>query len=240
MDVTLPASHLAGVLDVAAGARQLQPTEDSVKEFLALVAALVPCEQFYWNRTQTVPRRRLLVEIGEPNQDDVPISDEFCAEWERHRPEHPIMSGSQGPVIATSDVYPSTFHDTWLYNECFRPRGLEHEIGVHLSHPPDELHVVCLSRGPGRAFDDRDHIVLRLLRPHLDTAFNRTATNTPRLTRREVEVLRLVRAGLTNKQIAHRLGVQETTVAKHLEHVYARTGAQSRVQALDLCRSVLD
>jgi DNA-binding CsgD family transcriptional regulator len=99
---------------------------------------------------------------------------------------------------------------------------------------------VFLSRGPGRDFDERDHLALRLLRPHLDAAFRRIGFAAPRLTPRETEVLRMVREGLTNQQVARRLKVRETTVAKHLEHVYARTGARSRVQALELCRDLLD
>jgi len=52
--------------------------------------------------------------------------------------------------------------------------------------------------------------------------------------------LRLVRDGLTESQIARRLAISEATAGKHLQHVYARTGAQSRVQALSLCSIALD
>lgn len=93
--------------------------------------------------------------------------------------------------------------------------------------------------GPGRDFDERDRLLLRLLRPHLDAAFARVGLEAPRLTAREHEVLRLVREGMTNQQIARRLGVRPTTVAKHLEHLYARTGARSRVQVLETFRGLL-
>ncbi len=111
---------------------------------------------------------------------------------------------------------------------------------MHLSHPSGEIHVVVITRGPGKDFDDRDHLMLRLLRPHLDAALRRLAFPTPRLTPRETEVLRLVREGLTDGQVAHRLAISEATVGKHLQHIYARTGAQSRVQALSLCSAALD
>ena len=35
-------------------------------------------------------------------------------------------------------------------------------------------------------------------------------------------------------------GIAEATVSKHLEHIYARVGARSRVQALALCADELD
>jgi len=82
--------------------------------------------------------------------------------------------------------------------------------------------------------------VVRLLRPHLEEAFRRATGPAPVLTPREREVLLLVRDGLGNAAIARALGVAESTVVKHLEHVYARIGAHSRTQALRLCRNALD
>ena len=150
------------------------------------------------------------------------------------------MSGKYGPVVAFSDVYrDGELCETWLYQEILRPAGLEHEIGVHLTHPDGEIQVVVMSRCRGRDFDERDHVVLRLLRPHLDAAFRHVTGMAPRLTPREVAVLRLVREGWTNQQIARQLGVRETTVAKHLEHVYARSGARNSVHALTLCGAAL-
>lgn len=51
------------------------------------------------------------------------------------------------------------------------------------------------------------------------------------LTRREREVLGLVREGLANKQIARRLGISERTVKAHLTSAFAAIGVQDRTQA---------
>ena len=48
------------------------------------------------------------------------------------------------------------------------------------------------------------------------------------LTEREVEVARLVAEGRTNRQIAEALVISERTVAKHLDHVFAKLGVSSR------------
>jgi DNA-binding CsgD family transcriptional regulator len=52
------------------------------------------------------------------------------------------------------------------------------------------------------------------------------------LTPREREVLGLVAEGLTNAQIAGRLWVAPSTVAKHLEQAYAKLGVHSRTAAV--------
>ena len=51
------------------------------------------------------------------------------------------------------------------------------------------------------------------------------------LTAREAEVLRLVRDGLANKQVARRLGITERTVKAHLTAAFQRTGVTDRTQA---------
>jgi DNA-binding NarL/FixJ family response regulator len=51
------------------------------------------------------------------------------------------------------------------------------------------------------------------------------------LTERETEVLRLVRAGLSNKRIARRLSISEKTVKTHLTRIFERIGVTDRTQA---------
>jgi DNA-binding NarL/FixJ family response regulator len=51
------------------------------------------------------------------------------------------------------------------------------------------------------------------------------------LTARERDVLTLVGRGLTNKQVAWRLGISEKTVKAHLGSVFDRLGVQDRTQA---------
>jgi HD-GYP domain-containing protein (c-di-GMP phosphodiesterase class II) len=51
------------------------------------------------------------------------------------------------------------------------------------------------------------------------------------LTAREVEVLRLLARGLSNKEIAARLVITPKTVGNHVEHIYAKIDASSRAAA---------
>ena len=51
------------------------------------------------------------------------------------------------------------------------------------------------------------------------------------LTSREVEVLKLLALGLSNKQIAARLVIAPKTAGNHIEHIYTKIGASNRAAA---------
>lgn len=57
------------------------------------------------------------------------------------------------------------------------------------------------------------------------------------LTPREVEVLRLVAAGMTNKEIAARLVLSVPTVERHVANIYGKIGAGRRYDAIAFARS---
>ena len=50
----------------------------------------------------------------------------------------------------------------------------------------------------------------------------------PSFTGREREIVDLLMQGMTNRQIAHALGIAEGTVKKHLHHVFVKLGVRSR------------
>ena len=54
----------------------------------------------------------------------------------------------------------------------------------------------------------------------------------PRLTRQEQHILQLAAQGLSNRAIAHRLSVSESTVKNHLRHVSAKFNTSSRAQSV--------
>ena len=54
------------------------------------------------------------------------------------------------------------------------------------------------------------------------------------ITPRELEILELSAAGLSNREIAERAGVSENTVKTHLSRVFDKLGARRRTQAVQL------
>jgi DNA-binding NarL/FixJ family response regulator len=97
--------------------------------------------------------------------------------------------------------------------------------GYVLKHAePDELlGAIRAAHAGGSPLDPKAARVLldaqRVLRPAQE------------LSSREEEVLRLVAAGLANKQIARKLGISERTVKAHLTNVFQRLGVTDRTQA---------
>jgi DNA-binding NarL/FixJ family response regulator len=59
---------------------------------------------------------------------------------------------------------------------------------------------------------------------------SRAQTATGQLTAREQQVLRSVFEGLTNKEIAHRIGVSQSSVKATLQQLFEKTGVRTRGQ----------
>jgi LuxR family maltose regulon positive regulatory protein len=58
------------------------------------------------------------------------------------------------------------------------------------------------------------------------------------LSKRELEVLRLIAAGKSNREIAGQLFVTVDTVKKHLTHIFRKLGVSSRIQAIAQAREL--
>jgi DNA-binding CsgD family transcriptional regulator len=75
--------------------------------------------------------------------------------------------------------------------------------------------VRVLGRLPSSVIDER-----AVARPHPDG-----------LTGREIEVLRLLGTGLSNRQLAQHLTISESTAANHVRSILLKTGSANRTQA---------
>ena len=58
----------------------------------------------------------------------------------------------------------------------------------------------------------------------------------PKLTEREVEVLRLLATGASNKEMARALFVTEATVKSHIAHIFTKLNVDSRSRAIHLAQ----
>jgi DNA-binding NarL/FixJ family response regulator len=85
-------------------------------------------------------------------------------------------------------------------------------------------------------FDAASHVFLQLgATPDVDrlqTIIGSAELSHPKgLTARELEVLRLVAMGRTNREISSTLVISEHTVARHLQNTFSKLGVSSRTAA---------
>jgi len=57
------------------------------------------------------------------------------------------------------------------------------------------------------------------------------------LSRREQQLVALIRLGLSNKEIGSRLNLSEQTVKNHIHHILRKVGASDRLEIVELCQS---
>lgn len=122
--------------------------------------------------------------------------------------------GQEARILAASDAFHALTEARPHRPACSRRRAAD---------------VLCADAAAGR-FD------LAAVRAVLDAAGEAApappAPPTPAgLSDREVQVLRLVARGATNKDVARALGITAKTAAHHVAHIYAKTGCTSRAGA---------
>lgn len=108
------------------------------------------------------------------------------------------------------------------------------KLGVTTRGAAVALYVGCMAhRGPAADPEARSH------RATSRRPAARAADASAGLTPREIEVLREVRAGKTDRQIAAALCIGPATVKKHLGHIFAKLGVATRAAAIARAHGVL-
>jgi predicted ATPase/class 3 adenylate cyclase/DNA-binding CsgD family transcriptional regulator len=127
-----------------------------------------------------------------------------------------------------------------LYGAITRQPGSEH----HVPDLPDLAERIAKKLGADR-FDECASTgaamdltaTAHYARDEIQSARAELATRAPRpanpagLSRREVQVLRLVAEGLTTREIANRLYISPKTADHHIQHVYTKIGVSNRAGA---------
>ncbi len=152
----------------------------------------------------------------------------------REDPTHPVFRGDSPAPVAISELTGRrSFRTTAMYETIFEPFGMEDSIRLYLPAPRDQARFFFLDR-PVWGLRRGERELLDCVRTHLVAARNRWSPSRDvpgPLTHREAQIVRMLAAGLTNAEIAHRLWLSPHTVRTHLEHAYSKLGVHTRVQA---------
>ena len=158
---------------------------------------------------------------------------EAIAEFRRHRPDITLMDlllpGTNGTdaLIAIRGEFPQAriIMLTTSDSDGEIQRALRAGASAYIlkSMPKDQLLAVIRAVHAGKRHVPAE--VAALLAEHLDEED---------LTVRESEVLRLIRDGNRNKQIAGQLAIAETTVNFHIRNIVTKLGANDRTHAVTI------
>ena len=93
--------------------------------------------------------------------------------------------------------------------------------------PEDDLHAAIVATASGKrtlAPDVAAQLAERVVRPR------------DALSGREIEILKALATGASNKQLAQGLFISEATVKTHLIHIYQKLGVDNRTAAVNVAR----
>ncbi|WP_237202851.1 response regulator [Rothia endophytica] len=94
--------------------------------------------------------------------------------------------------------------------------------------PPEQVQAAVVATAEGR----------RTLSPDIAaTLMDRMHRPVITLSKRETEILALLATGATNREMAQRLFISESTVKTHLVHIYSKLGVDNRTAAVATARA---
>lgn len=142
-------------------------------------------------------------------------------------------------LIDLTDLLPQVKVPTLVIHEAVFPFGsyeLCREVAVGI--PGAHFAVVTENSIAGRMHDASVAAINGFLRstaagPHVSSdGLTSLPTTGIHLTKRELQVLRLLAAGSTNKEIASALGVALSTLERHVANLYTKIDARGRADAI--------
>lgn len=248
---TLSASRLRKVMRAVARAVEFRDLSEFRSGSIALARELVPCECASYNEVR--PGIQAIV-IADPaawlTAESVEVFGRLAGENPLIR--HYLRTGDGHPVRFSDFLSRRRLHELALYDELYRERSVEHQIAFVLPSPPGEIVGIALNR-ERPDFTGEEAAMLDLLRAPLRACYSRllererlleelaaheggdtlsTLVTGRGLSERQREVLRGVRRGASNAEIALSLGISRRTVEKHLQNAYALLDVTSRTQAI--------
>jgi DNA-binding CsgD family transcriptional regulator len=159
----LQSKDLQAALGVALRLRSVADLRGFVAELGRGLRELVPCDTLSFNAID--PARGTALVVSDPADYRIVTSEQRLAELVRQHPAAgPRSRGELRTQRLSELISPRALHRLELYQETYRPLGVEDQLVLGL--PGEVLVAIVLSRGRP-TFEDRDRDLLELVRPHL-------------------------------------------------------------------------
>jgi DNA-binding CsgD family transcriptional regulator len=149
------------------------------------------------------------------------------------------LQARREPTLVTQIMPQRELMRTEFFNDFLARDGLHWGVNVFSYAGQRNIGDLRIWRSRHREnFDTRTLELLRLVEPAFTGALIRAGgqsplatanpSGEPRLSRREIEVAQMVCEGLSDKVIAHRLGVEPSTVRTYLKRIFDKLGVHRR------------
>ncbi len=149
------------------------------------------------------------------------------------------LQARREPTLVTQIMPQRELMRTEFFNDFLARDGLHWGVNVFSYAGQRNIGDLRIWRGRHREnFDARTLELLRLVEPAFTGALIRAGgtkplgapepIGTPRLSQRELEVALMICEGLPDKVIAHRLGVEPSTVRTYLKRIFDKLGVHRR------------
>jgi DNA-binding CsgD family transcriptional regulator len=143
------------------------------------------------------------------------------------------LAGTSRALLRRELVDDDTWRQSWLYNEVLQPLGIGDPLtGAHTIDAYNESYIGVERDLQAKPFGERERDVLRLFLSGanaLHRALVRAESTSRRLTPRERQVLSLLLAGLSERDISRRLAIGQRTTHQHVVAILHKYGLSGRI-----------
>jgi DNA-binding CsgD family transcriptional regulator len=167
-------SDLQATLDFLCEAEAVTGPEPFPTELLDSLRGLVPSDTVGYCEQDRVRGHQLYYEgCARTRELDVsapPLEMERVMWLLKHQSPivvHHERTGDFSPIKLSDFLTRRELHRLEIHRDFFRPVGIEHRFVVGLPGPQTHTKCFLFDRGGNRDFDERDRLVLDLIRPHL-------------------------------------------------------------------------
>jgi DNA-binding CsgD family transcriptional regulator len=226
------------------------------KEFLTMLGRLIAYDlaDFYLNDPKSQGKVRLVdpVVVSRFSQK---FNEKFMLEYDRYFGQVDyvrwVFSSHESVVYRESDlINPELRTKSAFYLDYLKPAGFVNVAGVSIADQGVCVGAITLYRTDRYGdFTDKDLYILKQLIPHLE---NKLTVETKavehnveqsksssyylarefNLSRREIQILRLLCDGKSNSEISRMLSISVNTVKKHISNIFGKLNVDSRTQLI--------